>query len=84
MIFKPLWSISESDHADGDQKKAQTQQIKAQTAQIYIDIGALDPKEVRRGLAQEGEFQIEELLDGVDVDGDDLWGGEGCDQTWAR
>jgi hypothetical protein len=40
-------------------------------------MGALDPSEVRKGLAQEEEFEIEGLLDGVDVGSDNLWGGEG-------
>jgi len=72
--FNPLWSMSESEQADVDQKKANTQQIKAQTAQAYVDMGALDPSEVRRGLAQEEEFQVEGLLDTDDID--DIYGGE--------
>lgn len=61
--FNPLWSMSEFEQADVDQKKAQTAQTRAQTAQIYVEMGALDPSEVRRGLAGEGEFDIETLLD---------------------
>ena len=71
--FNPLWSMSESERADADQKKAQTQQTRAQTAQAYVDMGALDPSEVRRALAAEEEFSVEEMLD--DVDEEELWAG---------
>ena len=75
LSFNPLWSMTEADQAQVNQAKAQTQQIRAQTAQIYIDMGALDPSEVRAGLAKEEEFQVEELLNDVDVD--DPWNSEG-------
>lgn len=76
LAFNPLWSMSETEQATVEQTKATTAQIKAQTAQIYVDMQALDPSEVRAGLAKDEEFSIEELLD--DVDEDDLWGmGEG-------
>ena len=39
-----------------------TEQTKAQTAQVYIDSGVLDPSEVRSSLATEGEFDIEEVI----------------------
>ena len=70
--FNPLWSKSDKEQADEDSIKATTAQTKAATAQIYVDMGALDPSEVRKGLAQEEEFVIEELLD--DMDDDELWG----------
>lgn len=66
--FNPLWSMSESEQADVDQKKAQTEQIRAQTAQIYVEMGALDPSEVRRGLAKQEAFDIETLLDDMSDD----------------
>ena len=73
--FNPLWSMSDAEQADVEQKKAQTRHTKAQTAQIYVDMGAIDPTEVRKGLASEDEFSVEELLD--DMDEEELWGGEG-------
>ena len=76
LMFNPMWSMSESEQAAIKQQKAATQQQKAQTAQIYVDMGALDPTEVRRGLAKEEEFEIEELLDDIDIESEDLWGGE--------
>ena len=71
--FNPLWSMSESDQADIDSRKAQTQQVRASTAQTYVDLGVIDPAEVRKALASDGEFNIEEMLDDDD-DLDDLWG----------
>ncbi len=61
--FNPLWSLSDVEQADLEQKKAATQHVKAQTAQIYVDMQALDPTEVRKGLASSDEFDVEEVLD---------------------
>lgn len=62
MKFAALWSLSDTEQADIAQKKAATEQTKAQTAQVYIDSGVLDPSEVRSSLATEGEFDIEEVI----------------------
>lgn len=62
MKFAALWSLSDTEQADIAQKKATTEQTKAQTAQVYIDSGVLDPSEVRSSLATEGEFDIEEVI----------------------
>lgn len=70
--FVPLWSMSESEQATVEQTKATTAQTKAQTAQLYVDMGAVDPSEIRAGLAKDEEFNIEELLD--DASEDELWG----------
>lgn len=61
--FNPLWSLSESEQAALDQQKAQTQQVKAQTTQIYVDMQAIDPSEVRKKLADSEEYDVETLLD---------------------
>lgn len=66
--FAALWSQSDTEIADIEQRRAQTQQIKAQTAQSYIETGVLDPSEVRKSLAEEGEFDIEEILTEDDID----------------
>ena len=66
--FSALWSLSDTEQADIAQKKAQTEQIKAQTAQAYIDAGVLDASEVRRSLATEGEFEIEEVITEDDIE----------------
>lgn len=67
LTFKPLWSMSEMEQATVEQTKAATSLAKAQTAQVYADMQALDPSEVRAGLASTSTFNIEELLDGHDI-----------------
>ncbi len=61
--FNPLWSMSDIELADLEQKKATTAQTKAQTVQIYVDMQAIDPTEVRRKLADSNEFDVETMLD---------------------
>lgn len=70
--FKPFWNLSEMEQADLDQKKANTEHIRAQTAQMYCDMQAVDPSEVRKGLAKSEQFDIEELLDESDIGGDTM------------
>ena len=60
--FAALWSMSDTEKANVDKTKAETEQVKAQTAQVYMDSNVLDPSEVRKSLASEGEFEIEEVL----------------------
>lgn len=66
--FKPLWSLSDIEQSDIDQKKAQTRQTKAQTAQIYVDMQAVYPSEIRKKLADSEEFDVESMLDEYDDD----------------
>lgn len=68
ITFEPLWSLSETEQAQVEQIKASTAQVKAATAQTYIDLGILDPSEVRNGLKEEGEYAIEDLIDEDDPD----------------
>lgn len=68
--FTPLWSLSEKEQADVDKTKADTEYVKAQTAQIYCDMQAIDPSEVRKGLASSEEFNVEDLVE----EEDDQWG----------
>ena len=63
MKFNPLWSLSETEQVAIDQTKAQTAQIKAQTTQIYVDMQALDPSEVRTALAADEEYNVEDIID---------------------
>jgi len=60
--FNPLWSLSDTEQATVDQTKAQTALVKAQTAQAYVDMQALDPTEVRRRLASDEEFDVEDII----------------------
>ena len=61
--FNPLWSLTDTEQASLDQTKAQVAQTKAYTAQVYVDMGALDPSEVREGLKGSDDYQIEDLID---------------------
>lgn len=58
--FAALWSLSETEKAGIDQTKVQTEYTKAQTMQLYMDSNVLDPLEVRKSLAKEENFIIEE------------------------
>ena len=60
--FAALWSLSETEQANVDKTKADTELVRAQTAQAYMDSSVLDPSEVRKSLASEGGFEIEEIL----------------------
>lgn len=66
--FNPLWSLSDTEQATVDQTKAQTALVKAQTAQAYVDMQALDPTEVRRRLASDDEFDVEDIISEDDED----------------
>lgn len=66
--FKPLWSLSDAEQATVDQTKAQIALVKAQTAQAYVDMQALDPTEVRRRLASDEEFDVEDIISEDDED----------------
>jgi phage-related protein (TIGR01555 family) len=72
LTFLPLWNMDELQEAQIEQAKAATSLTKAQTATMYVQMGALDPSEVRAGLAQDEDFTIETLLD--EKDEDELWG----------
>ena len=69
--FNPLWSMSEEEQVALDLQKAQLQSTKAQTASTYVQMQAIDPTEVRKKLAEEGEFDVETMLD--DVPDDELF-----------
>lgn len=69
--FNPLWSLSDTEQADLDQKRAQTQFTRAQIAQLYIDKQVIDPSEVRAKLADSEEFDVENMLD--EYDDEDLF-----------
>lgn len=73
LTFNPLWSLSEKEQADVDKVKADTALVKAQAAQAYVDMQALDPSEVRAGLAKTEGFDVEDL---IVEDDDDLGLGE--------
>lgn len=61
--FNSLWSMTETEKVALDLQKAQVESAKAQTAAAYVQMQAIDPGEVRKKLADEGEFDVETLLD---------------------
>ena len=61
--FNALKTLSDSEQAELDNKKASTQLIKAQTVQIYRDMEVIDSLEIRKKLADSGEFEIDTILD---------------------
>ncbi len=66
--FNPLWSMSEQEQTALDLQKAQVQSTKAQTANTYVSMQAIDPSEVRKKLHDEGEFDVETMLDEIPED----------------
>lgn len=55
-----------------DKVKADIEMVKAQTAQLYVQMQALDPSEVRTALAKTEEFTVEDILD--DQEAEEDWG----------
>lgn len=48
--FNPLWSVDAVDLADINYAKAEWQRSEAQAAAMYVGMGVVSRKEVRRGL----------------------------------
>lgn len=65
--FSPLWSLSDTEASANEKQQADTSYVKAQTAQLYVDMQALDSHEVRKGLSESEEFDVESLVDDEDV-----------------
>ena len=66
--FEKLWSLSEKEQADLDKQKADTEYVKAQTAEIYCNLQVLSPEEIRAGLAKDDTFYVEDLLSDEELD----------------
>ena len=63
--FNPLWSMSDTEKATVEKTKADTAYVKAQTAQIYSGLQAIDPSEIRAALAKSEDFVVEDILDDI-------------------
>ena len=61
--FNSLWSMTEQEKVALDLQKAQVAQTNANTANVYVQMQALDPQEVRDQLAKDGDFEIDTMLD---------------------
>ena len=70
--FNPLWGLSDTEQANVDKVKADIEMVKAQTSQLYVQMQALDPSEVRTALAKTEEFTVEDILD--DQEAEEDWG----------
>lgn len=66
--FEKLWSLSEKEQAELDKMKADTELVKAQTAQIYVELQVLNPEEIRAGLSKDDTFYVEDLLSDEELD----------------
>ena len=66
--FNPMKQLSEEEQANIDSIKAGTAQTKAATAQVYVDMQALDPSEVRKGLADLNDYQIQGIVENDDLE----------------
>ena len=66
--FNPLWSLSEQDKANVDKVKADTELVRANTANLYIQADVISSDEVRSALAKTDEFDIETMLDDMEDD----------------
>lgn len=64
--FNPLWTLSDTEQADLDLKRAQIEQTKAATLQTYASMEVIDPTEIRRKLADSGDLEINTILDEFD------------------
>lgn len=55
ICFNPLTVTSEKEEKEIEELEAKTKKAKAETAKLYVDMGALDNNEVRSGIEEEYE-----------------------------
>lgn len=72
MKFASLWSTSATEQADIDSKKAATELTRAQTAQAYRDMQAVNSQEIRDTLKDGDGFCVENLHLEDDADDEEL------------
>jgi len=61
--FLPLWMPSAKEKAETEKLEAEAKKLKAEEAEIYVGINALDGSEVRKKLADGDDYEIDETLD---------------------
>lgn len=61
--FAPLKQLSEEEQANVESTKANSDKTKAETANIYVGMQALDPSEVRTGLSEASDYQIQGIVE---------------------
>lgn len=67
--FNPLWKLSDTEQASLDKSKADAVYVRAQAAVMYLQNQVLGPEEVREGLKNSKDFNVEDLVD----EDDDAW-----------
>lgn len=81
--FNPLWVPSEKEQADTKKTEADADKAKAEERQVYVNMGALDPSEVRQKLSDEGEYDIDPTVMPVQPNTDELKPEDDDDETKA-
>lgn len=61
LCFKPLNVLSDKERAEVKKLDAEHEKAEAETEQIYVSMGALDPSEVRKKIADEYGLEIDDL-----------------------
>lgn len=59
--FAKLWSLSDEEEANIEKIKADTVKTKADTACAYLEAGVIEVGEVRKGLAEDEDFFIDNI-----------------------
>lgn len=65
--FEPLYVPSDKEKAEVEKLEAEAKKTKADAANLYVTMQALDPSEVRAGLGEEYEIDPVKLLAGPDL-----------------
>ena len=60
--FNALWLPSEKERAETEKLEADAAKARADAANVYVGAGALDPAELRKKLADDGEYDIDTSL----------------------
>lgn len=68
--FNPLWMPTEKEQAETRKINAEADKAAADTATAYVNMGALDPSEVRRGLTE--DYEIDPSINPVDPTPEEL------------
>ena len=76
VTYKDAWTLSDSEKATLDQTVASTQLVKAQTTEVYINSGVVDPSQVKKTMAESEEYNPENVA--TYEDPAQSWGMEGA------
>jgi len=85
--FLPLWMPSDKERAETEKLEAEAKKARAEEAEIYVGIGALDGSEVRKQLADDGDYEIDTTLDLIgeaDDEGQENPGGKQTDLAVSK